>query len=163
MASIALFIGLINLSLKLMEVWIGINCFNISAGVVIFLVRVSGSRATWAVGPSRALGALLYLGLNLYFVCSVVALTRTVKRRKHLQKQILMAESTGKNLKNLATQKYTIFQFVMNAKLSQHRFCLALPRKQANQDDSNDTPQSIVCEFQVSFLLLRIRINQDKP
>ena len=94
-ASIALFIGLINLSLKLMEVWIGINCFNISAGAVIFLVRVSGSRATWAVGPSRALGALLYLGLNLYFVCSVVALTRTVKRRKHLQKQILMSESTG--------------------------------------------------------------------
>ena len=33
--------------------------------------------------------------------------------------------------------------------------------KPAHQDDSNDTPQPI-CEFQVSFLLLRIRTNQDK-
>lgn len=128
-ASIALFIGLINLSLKLMEVWIGINCFNMSAGVVIFLVRVSGSRATWAVGPSRALGALLYLGLNLYFVCSVVALTKTVKRMKHLQKQILMSESTGKNLRILASQKCKILQFEMNVKLSQQRYWPCLEKE----------------------------------
>ena len=32
----------------------------------------------------------------------------------------------------------------------------------SHQDDSNDTPQPI-CQFQVSFPLLRIRINQDKP
>ena len=39
---------------------------------------------------------------------------------------------------------------------------LALPWKQAHQDDSKDTPQPI-CECQVSFPLLRIRINQDNP
>ena len=39
---------------------------------------------------------------------------------------------------------------------------LTLPQKRAHQDDSNDTLQPI-CEFQVSFPLLRIRINQDKP
>ena len=35
-------------------------------------------------------------------------------------------------------------------------------RQRAHQDDSNDTPQPIG-ECQVSFHLLRIRINQDKP
>ena len=34
--------------------------------------------------------------------------------------------------------------------------------KTVHQDDSNDTPQP-VGERQVSFPLLRIRINQDKP
>ena len=32
----------------------------------------------------------------------------------------------------------------------------------AHQDESKDTPQP-VGEFQISFSLLRIRINQDKP
>ena len=45
---------------------------------------------------------------------------------------------------------------------TQSAWVLALPRKQAHQDNSNDTRQPI-CEFQVSFPLLRIRINQDKP
>ena len=34
--------------------------------------------------------------------------------------------------------------------------------QRAHQDDSNDTPQPI-CECQVSFPILWIRINQDKP
>ena len=39
---------------------------------------------------------------------------------------------------------------------------LAMPQEQTHQDNSNDTPKPI-CEFQVSFSLLRIRIDQDKP
>ena len=45
---------------------------------------------------------------------------------------------------------------------TQSAWVLALPRERAHQDDSNDTLQPI-CECQVSFPLLRIRINQDKP
>ena len=45
---------------------------------------------------------------------------------------------------------------------TQSAWVLALPQERAHQDDSNDTPQPM-CEFQVSFPLLRIRINQDKP
>ena len=45
---------------------------------------------------------------------------------------------------------------------TQSALVLALPWKQANQDDSNDTPQP-VNEFQVSYPLLWIRINQDNP
>ena len=40
--------------------------------------------------------------------------------------------------------------------------CLDTAMKRAHQNDSNDTPQPI-CEFQVVFPLLRIRINQDNP
>ena len=43
---------------------------------------------------------------------------------------------------------------------SQSAWVLTLSQKQAHQDDSNHTQQPI-CEFQVSFPLLRIRINQD--
>ena len=39
---------------------------------------------------------------------------------------------------------------------------LALPRKWAHQDDSNDSPQPIG-DRQVGFSLLRIRIDQDNP
>ena len=37
-----------------------------------------------------------------------------------------------------------------------------LSRERARYDDLNDTPQPI-CDFQVSFPLLKIGINQDKP
>ena len=36
-------------------------------------------------------------------------------------------------------------------------------RKQAHQDDSNDSTPQPICEFQVIFPLLRIRMNQHKP
>ena len=51
----------------------------------------------------------------------------------------------------------------MNAKLSQERFWHCSENElNANQDDSTNTSQPI-CEFQVDFPLLRIRLNQDKP
>ena len=52
-------------------------------------------------------------------------------------------------------QVSTTLQSVSNAKLSQQRF-LVMPEEQANQDDSNDTPQP-VGECQVSFPLLWIK------
>ena len=45
--------------------------------------------------------------------------------------------------------------------LTQLAKVLALPPEWAYQDDSSNTPQHM-CEFQVSFPLLRIRINLDK-
>ena len=48
----------------------------------------------------------------------------------------------------LARNESTSLQSMMNSKLS--------PRKQAHQEDSNDTPQPI-CEFQVDFPLLWIK------
>ena len=45
---------------------------------------------------------------------------------------------------------------------TQSAWVLTLSRKRAHPDDQNDTPQPI-CEFQVGFPLLWIRINQDNP
>ena len=51
---------------------------------------------------------------------------------------------------------------MMNAKLNQQMFSPFPVIRTAHQDNSNDTPQPIG-ECHVSFPLLWIRINQDKP
>ena len=61
---------------------------------------------------------------------------------------------------SLLLKHVTTLQFVMNAKLSKHRFW------HCHENGLIKTIQTIphpIGECQVSFPLLRIRINQDKP
>ena len=74
-------------TLCVIQVWIGINSFLISACTVTFLVRVTSTETR--IGPVKSLAVALYLMLNVYFVASVCSLHRMIKRQRALQRQIL--------------------------------------------------------------------------
>ena len=81
-----------------------------------------------------------------------------VVENKHITRNVIISS----NLKKIVFLNIKHNFPIHNEYQRQAAVGLAPPRKRAHQDDSNDTPQP-TGESQVSFPLLRIRINQDKP
>ena len=112
--------------------------------------------------PTRVLAQTTVLQyLHLVLAVQVVA-----KAPANIIKSISWNTSKGSDPKRKFTQLLSFSSThnspIYNECQTKSAKVLVLPWKRAHQDNSNDTPQPI-CEFQVSFPWLRIRINQDKP
>ena len=70
-----------------MTVWVGITSFNLAAGFIIFMARISSSNIT--VRPVKGFSICLYFIINIYFIVSVQSQIKSTKRRNNFQMEIL--------------------------------------------------------------------------
>ena len=105
-ASIVLIFGLKRSAAGLILPWIIINVVDTVGGMSIFIIKVASYKTQ--VNPAKVTAAVCYFILTIYFVISVNAYYRALRRQKRLALQILKSNST------LNTSGKTIFYFPLN-------------------------------------------------
>ena len=102
-ASIVLIFGLKRSAVGMILPWIIINVVDTVGGMSIFIIKVASYKTQ--VNPAKVTAAVCYFILTIYFVISVNAYYRALRRQKRLALQILKSNST------LNTSGKTIFYF----------------------------------------------------
>ena len=102
-ASIVLIFGLKRSAAGMILPWIIINVVDTVGGMSIFIIKVASYKTQ--VNPAKVTAAVCYFILTIYFVISVNAYYRALRRQKRLALQILKSNST------LNTSGKTIFYF----------------------------------------------------
>ena len=102
-ASIVLIFGLKRNAAGMILPWIIINVVDTVGGMSIFIIKVASYKTQ--INPAKVTAAVCYFILTIYFVISVNAYYRALRRQKRLALQILKSNST------LNTSGKTIFYF----------------------------------------------------
>jgi len=91
-ASIVLIFGLKRSAAGMILPWIIINVVDTVGGMSIFIIKVASYKTQ--VNPAKVTAAVCYFILTIYFVISVNAYYRALRRQKRLALQILKSNST---------------------------------------------------------------------
>ena len=91
-ASIVLIFGLKRNAAGMILPWIIINVVDTVGGMSIFIIKVASYKTQ--VNPAKVTAAVCYFILTIYFVISVNAYYRALRRQKRLALQILKSNST---------------------------------------------------------------------
>ena len=72
--------------------WIVINIVDIFGGLIIFIMKLTNPDTS--INALKIAAAIVYFVLSSYFVISIFAYYRSLKRQKRLARQVLLSNST---------------------------------------------------------------------
>jgi len=91
-ASILLIIGIRKNATGMILPWIIINVVDTIGGMIIFILKIVSYKTQ--VNPAKVTAAVCYFILTMYFIISVNAYYRALRRQKRLALQVLKSNST---------------------------------------------------------------------
>ena len=92
LASIILIFGVRKNSSGMILPWIIINIVDTLGGMSIFVIKIASYKTQ--VNPAKVTATVCYFILTIYFIISVNAYYRALKRQKRLALQVLKSNST---------------------------------------------------------------------
>ena len=92
LASIILIFGVRKNSTGMILPWIIINIVDTLGGMSIFVIKIASYKTQ--VNPAKVTATVCYFILTIYFIISVNAYYRALKRQKRLALQVLKSNST---------------------------------------------------------------------
>merc|ERR1712020_538389 len=92
LASVLLILGIRKNATGMILPWIIINIVDTMGGMIIFILKIVSYKTQ--VNPAKVTAAVCYFILTVYFIISVNAYYRALRRQKRLALQVLKSNST---------------------------------------------------------------------